>query len=383
MKIKLCLLLADCPINYCGGLGVRFNKMMKKLEEHYDLKIFTNCPNRNKKTSYDFNTRPTYISEIKSSETIFKLNYGGLTYHIFSPLVIIDYIYKNNWVPDIVLGSDHNTISTGIYLSKIFNTKFILEYDLALFSYKKLYDVEKLSGENRLCSNILDDFEKIGCYEADLVIMCSDYYKNTCPYKMKKVVTVDNGIDMSEFNNDVKFKFPHSNENDINIVFIGRLNSQKGVEFILNLKLKENIKIYFVGPKLGSNLYFDVIEACDKIPNFYYLGEIKGDKKIELLKSADAILFPSCHEPFGIVGLEAMAAKTICITTRVDGIATYMTEDMCIEIKNYNLSDAIDRLLNMSKDEKDKIINKAYEHVKKYDWNIITDKMIKAIDSVR
>jgi len=385
MKKKLFLFLSDCPINYCGGLGVRFNKIMVKLEEHYDIKLFVNSPiyeNKNKNIVCNFQSTSTYVNTLKSYENISKLRYGGLFHHMFSPLGIIEYIHKNNWIPDIIFCTDHNTITTGIYVSKIFNSKFILEYDLALFCYQKLYNVEKLSGENRVISDIITDNEIIGCFEADLVIMCSKYYEDQCPYKMKKVVTIDNGIDISDFNSDIKYNFPNSNKNDINLVFIGRLNSQKGVDLLLNLELKDNVKLYFVGPERGSNLYHEVLEACNKNSNFHYLGEIKGDEKISLLKSADTILFPSVHEPFGIVGLEAMASKTICITTRVDGIATYMEQDMCIEIKNCNVGEAINKFLNMSEDEKLKITNKAYNKAKNYDWNIITEKMIKTIDSV-
>lgn len=383
MKTKLCLILSDCPMYYCGGLGVRFNKMLEKLEEYYELKIFINSPRHDKnKKDINFKSNLTYIQDLKCYKNIYKLNYGGFGLSIFSPLGVLEYINKNNWIPEIILCTDHQAITTGLYVSKIYQSKFILEYDLALFCYEKLYNKEMLNDNNKVYSTIISETEMIGCYEADLVIMCSKYFENNCPYKMKRVTTVENGIDIFEFDEDIKFKFPNSSENDINIVYIGRLNSQKGVEFLLNLDLKDNIKLYFVGPERGGNLYSDVIEACNNNINYYYLGEIKGVEKIGLLKSADAILFPSIHEPFGIVGLEAMAAKTICITSRVDGISTYMEEDMCIEIKNYNILEAIDKFINMTEDKKIKIINKAYEQVKKFEWGKITEKMIKTIDSV-
>jgi glycosyltransferase involved in cell wall biosynthesis len=383
MKTKLCLILADCPIYYCGGLGVRFNKMLKKLEEYYELKLFVNSPkpDQNKK-DINFKSNLTYIQDLKCYENIYKLNYEGFGLTIFSPLGVIEYIYKSNWIPEIILCTDHQAITTGLFVSKIFNSKFILEYDLALFCYEKLYNKEFLNERNKVYSTIINETEMLGCCEADLVIMCSKYFENNCPYKIKKVTTVENGVNIYEFDKDIKFQFPNSSKNDINIVYIGRLNSQKGVEFLLNLDLKDNIKLYFVGPERGGNLYKDVIESCNKNKNYYYLGEIKGEEKIGLLKSADAILFPSIHEPFGIVGLETMAAKTICITTRVDGISSYMEKDMCIEIKDYNILEAIDKFINMTEDEKIQIINKAYEQVKNYDWSKITERMIKTIDSV-
>lgn len=383
MKTKLCLILADCPINYCGGLGLRFKKMIPTLEKYYDLKIFTNIPKRTTKNkSHAYNSEVIYIEELNTLQYINKLPFSGLRSQLFNPLGVITKLNEYNWIPDIVLCSDHCTITSGLYISKIFNCKFILEYDLALFSYEKIYDKENLNEKNQIYSNFIANNEMIGCYEADLVIMCSKYYEINCPYKMKNVATVENGIILKDFQKNINYTFPHSNKDDINIIYIGRFNSQKGIEYILNLQLPDNVKLYFIGPERGGNLISQVIKTCDNKKNFFYIGEKKGEEKIGIMKKADAILFPSLHEPFGIVGLEAMASKTICITTRIDGIATYMDKNMCIQIDNLDIQNAIHKFLNMDKKEKDEIIDRAYEKVKNYDWEIITNNMINTINSV-
>lgn len=180
----------------------------------------------------------------------------------------------------------------------------------------------------------------------------------------------------------LNYKFPNSKENDINLVYVGRFNSQKGLHLLLNIDIPDNVNIYFIGSSRGGNLYNVIIELCKIRKNFHFLGEKLDKEKIVILKRADAILFPSLHEPFGIVGLEAMASKTLCITTRVNGIATYMDKDMCIEIENQDIKTAIMNFLKMSNEDKNKIINKAYKRAKQYSWKLISNKMMTYIRDV-
>lgn len=378
MKKKLCIAIGDHPITYCGGLGIRFNKMIKELENEFEIKIFTfyDCTVHNK-----ISNTPVYdIYDIISLQYASKLSYNEKVSHILCGIGIIEKLIQLSWKPDVILVSDHILILPGFQVSRVFNCKFIIEFDLALFSYQNIYNKDELNMKNRLHSEFINDIENMGCNTADLVIACSEFYEKVCPYNTKRILTVENGINLEEFDVDISYSFPNSNE--INLVYIGRLNSQKGLDLMLNLRLPENINLYFVGPDRGGGLCEIVKHYCEKIKNFYYLGEKKGEEKIAIMKNADAILFPSRHEPFGIVGLECMASKTLCITTRVDGIASYMDKDMCIEIENFDMKRAINEFLNMSEEEKNKRIEKAYNRVQNYTWNRISKKMVETIKTV-
>jgi glycosyltransferase involved in cell wall biosynthesis len=215
--------------------------------------------------------------------------------------------------------------------------------------------------------------------------MCSKYYQEVCPHQINNVVTVENGIDIEDFDEvcdcDVdNYTFPNSNE--INLVYIGRFNSQKGLHILFDIALPENVNIYFVGGKRGGDLYETILQLCRIRKNFYYLGEKVGKEKIVIMKKADAILFPSLHEPFGIVGLETMACKTVCITTRVNGIGTYMLPNMCVEIYDLNAEEAINRFLEMTPAQKKEITDRAYEQVKNYTWKNISIKFQHVLNSV-
>ena len=99
----------------------------------------------------------------------------------------------------------------------------------------------------------------------------------------------------------------------------------------------------------------------------------------------DAVLFPSLHEPFGIVGLEIMASKVPMITTLVGGIRSYASEDVCIKCEPTveSLEEAVHKLLSMSEDEKKQMVERAYERVRQFDWGNIAKEYTNFLQSIR
>jgi glycosyltransferase involved in cell wall biosynthesis len=53
---------------------------------------------------------------------------------------------------------------------------------------------------------------------------------------------------------------------------------------------------------------------------FFFPGFISDDDRNKLYKVADVAVFPSLYEPFGIVALEAMAAKCPVVVSSVGGL---------------------------------------------------------------
>ena len=53
----------------------------------------------------------------------------------------------------------------------------------------------------------------------------------------------------------------------------------------------------------------------------YFTGFIPDEDRDRLFKVADVAVFPSLYEPFGIVALEAMAARTPVVVSNVGGLA--------------------------------------------------------------
>ena len=111
-----------------------------------------------------------------------------------------------------------------------------------------------------------------------------------------------------------------------------------------------------------------------------FLGTVKLDRGIALLKGAIATVVPSLSEGGGLVNVEAQAAGCPVIASRVGGIPEYVKDNesgILFESGNYKeLAEKIERVIN---DEKFRqhIIKSGYEHAKLFDWRTLVPQYIK------
>lgn len=136
-----------------------------------------------------------------------------------------------------------------------------------------------------------------------------------------------NGIDIATY------RRPHlSRESSPTIFFCGRHEPRKGLEVLLDafLLLPENYRLWIAsdGPRID-----DVRKRYSRDPNVAaridWLGQISERDKLERLARCSAFSAPSLHgESFGLVLLEAMAARTPVVASDIDGYRNVVTDDV-------------------------------------------------------
>ena len=96
-----------------------------------------------------------------------------------------------------------------------------------------------------------------------------------------------------------------------------------------------------------------------------------------MLFAADAVIMPSIHEPFGIVALEALASKSILLSSFVDGMGDFLTEDVAINCgtSKESIEKALDNLINLQEEERVQRIKKGLEICKEYTWEKSAKKL--------
>ncbi len=197
--------------------------------------------------------------------------------------------------------------------------------------------------------------EQNGLKSADRVIQVSKAYAKHFLEYADKTTVIPNGIDTKMWKQKSKYTF-EGNQFNFKVVYIGRFAKQKGVDLILNAEIPPNVNLYFVGGAKGGEpaLLKQIQAMAASRPNVFYLGEKYGQEKVDILMGADAVLMPSRHEPFGIVGLEAMISNNILITTFDNGIADYCPPDVGLKcgIHEDSISWALHNYCRMPEDEK-------------------------------
>ena len=160
----------------------------------------------------------------------------------------------------------------------------------------------------------------------------------------------------------------------------------KYITELCKASIPENIDLYFIGDDRGGEKYIFqlMLDKCQE-PNVHYLGYLRGQDKIDVLKSADAVILPSIHEPFGIVGLEALASNCILISSFVDGITDYLTEDIGINcgFNSWSISNALYDYANIPEEELNIRKEKGQKIAKQFDWDKLSQQYYKVYKDLK
>jgi glycosyltransferase involved in cell wall biosynthesis len=128
-----------------------------------------------------------------------------------------------------------------------------------------------------------------------------------------------NGVDLSGFRG--QYARP---EEDI-VFSVGRIVVEKGIEVLIRAVpevLAKRPQVRFViagrGPELER--LRALVDALGLREHVLMAGFISDADRNRLFKVANCAVFPSLYEPFGIVALEAMAARTPVVVSEVGGL---------------------------------------------------------------
>jgi glycosyltransferase involved in cell wall biosynthesis len=96
------------------------------------------------------------------------------------------------------------------------------------------------------------------------------------------------------------------------LLFLGVLGWHKGIHHALEIAENTKQKLIVAGPVHEEEFYRNyVLPRIQKNNQIVYVGEVFGKRKIDLLKNAKCVLFPTeCPEAFGLVLVEAMICGT-------------------------------------------------------------------------
>lgn len=165
-------------------------------------------------------------------------------------------------------------------------------------------------------------------------------------FNAKSVNILPNCIDISEAQN---FNRSYTNTPLLNLLFIGRIDKNKGLENIflaLSTLKKENIDFNFFMAGSGPGKVEYVKKFSEILDSgFVYNGVVSGNAKTKLFKSSDVFLLPSLYEGLPISLLECMAFGIVPVVTNVGSIGSLVNDGINGIIVEKQSSDSIVRAL--------------------------------------
>jgi len=222
---------------------------------------------------------------------------------------------------------------------------------------------------------------------ADLITCVSkherDMLVSEIGLKEDNIKIIYNGInwaDWSSVPNKEVFRKQYPTVSEKFVLFAGRLATNKGLSDLISamqLIDKKSVDLVITGADMGLGKQLEK-EASDKGVTVHRLGHIDDETYRSVLSAAEMLVLPSEYEAFGIVLLEAAAAKTAVIGTNVGGIPEAMSpgnNGLIVEYNDVNnLAKSIAILLEDEKMSKE-MGNSGREWAKNFSWESIVKEI--------
>ena len=222
---------------------------------------------------------------------------------------------------------------------------------------------------------------------ADLITCVSkherDMLVSEIGLKEDNIKIIYNGINWSDWSSVPKkevFRKQYPTVSEKFVLFAGRLATNKGLSDLISamqLIDKKSVDLVITGADMGLGKKLEK-EASDKGVTMHRLGHIDDETYRSVLSAAEMLVLPSEYEAFGIVLLEAAAAKTAVIGTNVGGIPEAMSpgnNGLIVEYNDVNnLAKSIAILLEDEKMSRE-MGKSGREWAKKFSWESIVKEI--------
>lgn len=252
------------------------------------------------------------ISEYKSQQDwenitkkVFYYKYKRSIANIFSAIKQIHAVIKDI-NPDII--HVHSTWA-GLFV----RLPYLLKKRKAKIIYQS-HGWSFLMDTSKYKKNIYAFVEKILSIPTDKIINISNYEQNQAikyGLNKNKMIMIYNGVEDKVNKSNLKLNW---DKNKINLLFVGRLDRQKGLDLFLDVYNKielDNIHLYVIGTSVLDNSLPKNTETVT------YLGWVDNKDIDAYYQACDAVIMPSRWEGFGLVAIEAMKnSKPVIVSNR-------------------------------------------------------------------
>ncbi len=237
--------------------------------------------------------------------------------------------------------------------------------------------------------------------EAWRVIVCTEFMKRECEVALHtpwdKMDVVPNGVEAAKFKlpdftpaEKAAFRARYAAPEEKIIFFVGRMVREKGVQVLIESLPKvrwgyHDAKLLICGGGHREHLV-NLAAYLGMERHVYFAGFVPDDDLLKIYSIIDIACFPSLYEPFGIVALEAMAAKVPVVVSDAGGLPE-VVENNVTGITTYagnpnSLADGLLKLLH-EPDTADRLVDAAYERVlTTFNWDTIAAQTIAVYDRV-
>jgi glycogen(starch) synthase len=292
---------------------------------------------------------------------------------------------------DVFHAHDWLVATAGIGLKHVFRKPLIVTMHST--------EIGRRDGLHTTTEHMIHETEAWLTYEAWRVICCSHYMMSHVKWAFglpsDKLSMVPNGVnphayDSLEKQNLSDFRRKYALPQEKIVLYVGRLVYEKGIHILINavpkVLSKADAKFIIVGSGYMQEQLSNIVRSMGLEHKVLFTGFVDEENLLRLQKVADASAVPSLFEPFGIVALEAMAAKSPVVVSDTGGLGEIVQHDLT-GVKVYpnntdSLAWGISKILTDDNYARN-IRENAYKVIlEKYDWNKIAQQTRSLYEAV-
>lgn len=330
------------------GIGTYLNQLSHGLKEEVSVNIIAiNSEEEEVKSTEEEGIRTIHIPEIsyKNAPENFQRYYRNLVYLLKTfigeneeAIFVLNYLYMTPLVKLLHVHFPNCKVATVVHYM---NWCFALNGNVSKF-HQLLENNHRDEKEQALYKEYLNDRKLL--QEVDKVICLSQSTRNLliADYQLKPENTTviynglkDEGITAmtSEEKKGLKQSLSFDAEDSI-VLFVGRLDSIKGVDFLI----KAFRKVLEICPHArlilaGDGDYNAYLKECNGVRSrITFTGKVKKEELYQYYQIANVGVMPSFHEQCSYVGIEMMMHGVPLIGTNSTGLGEMIMDELKVEL---------------------------------------------------
>jgi len=323
--MRVLMLSWEYPPDVVGGLGKHVAELVPALADR-DIEIHVVTPSRGAEQRLEASRR-TIVHRVVVPSGAFPSFFAEAAQANLSLQQAGEQIVQSDGPFDLVHTHDWLTSSAAIGLKH----KFRLPLVATIHATERGRGRGTLHGEQ---ANRINDAEWWLTYEAWRIICCAKFMADEVHAYFgtptDKIDVIPNGVDARPFQGlenacPPEFRSRFALPWERIVMHVGRIVAEKGVEVLIRsapLVLEQAPEAKFViagkGPELDR--FRRLVQEMKLEEKVLLTGFISDEDRNKLYQISDVAVFPSLYEPFGIVALEAMAARTPVVVSAVGGL---------------------------------------------------------------
>lgn len=166
-------------------------------------------------------------------------------------------------------------------------------------------------------------------------------------------------------------------------LFVGTVQPRKNLTRVIQAISRVNLKLVIVGSKgwLSDEIY-KLPKKLGIEDRVKFLGYVPDKDLPALYSGAQALVFPSLFEGFGLPILEAQACGCPVITSNISSMIEVAGKG-AILVNPYDVDGIANAMIRVKGEaERGKLVKAGFENIKKYSWKKCADETLKVLESI-